>query len=126
MKNLNEAEILSIKRLKAKGIKVAEIADRIEISEARVKQVLKGNITAVSIKDRVYKWKTKNKEGFIKAEINDLLKDYPKMDVEKFTNALTGITCIMKDNETVIYHCDIEKALHCGTEKRDLNPSEWD
>lgn len=71
-------------------------------------------------------YKTKNKEGFVQSEIADLLKSYPGIDMDKFNDALRGITCMRIDNETVIYHCDIEKALRCGFEKRNLTDEEWD
>ena len=41
-KLLNEAEILSIKRLRQKGLQYYEIADRIGISEERVRSICKG------------------------------------------------------------------------------------
>ncbi len=41
VKILNEAELLSIKRLKIKGVKLQDIADRIGIPVERVKQILK-------------------------------------------------------------------------------------
>lgn len=77
-----------------------------------------------SIKERVYGFKTKHKEGFVKGEIDELLKDYPNINMEKFDNALTGITCALVDNEIVIYHCDIELALRCGVEDR--KPRSWE
>jgi hypothetical protein len=40
-KMLNEAEILSIKRLRHKGLKYAEIADRIGVSVERCKAICK-------------------------------------------------------------------------------------
>jgi len=78
------------------------------------------------IQKHVYNFHTKNKEGFVQSEIKDVLKKYPDIDMEKFNDALTGITCKIINNETIIYHCDIEKALYCGVEKRDLTFSEWD
>lgn len=80
----------------------------------------------MTIKEKVYGFKTKNKEGFIKSEIEFLLKDYPNINMDKFNNALIGITCMCINDEIVIYHCDIEKALHCGIENRNLTPEEWD
>jgi hypothetical protein len=79
-----------------------------------------------NIREKVYGFKTKHKEGFVRSEIDTLLKDYPNINMDKFNEALFGITCMMKDNEMVIYHCDVEKALHCGIENRGLRVCEWD
>lgn len=80
----------------------------------------------MNTQEKVYNYKTKNKEGFVQSEINDLLKSYPDINMEKFNDALYGITCMRIDNETVIYHCDVEKALNCGIENRNLYVNEWD
>jgi hypothetical protein len=80
----------------------------------------------MNIPERVSKYKTKHKEGFIQSEIDDLLKEFPAIDMVKFQNALTGITCMIIDDETIIYHHDIEKALICGIEKRNLHFYERD
>ena len=66
-----------------------------------------------NIKEKVYNFKTKYKEGFIQSEIETLLKDYPKINIEKFNNALMGNTCMLINDEIITYHCDIEKALLC-------------
>ena len=79
-----------------------------------------------NIREKVYNFKTKNKEGFIQSEIDTLLKDYPKINMDKFNNALMGNTCMMIDDEIVMYHCDIEKALRCGVENRNLRNLELD
>ena len=79
-----------------------------------------------NIREKIYNFKTKNKEGFVQSEIDMLLKDYPDINLDKFNSALRGITCMMVDNETVIYHSDIEKALRCGIENRNLRSWEWD
>jgi len=78
------------------------------------------------ITDKVYNFKTKNKEGFISNEIDILLKDYPNININKFNEALMGITGILKDGEFVYFHSDIIKALSCGVENRDLQSWEWD
>lgn len=78
------------------------------------------------IREKVYNFKTKNKEGFIQSEIDALLKDYPNINMDKFNSALMGITCMRINDETVIYHCDIDKALRCGIENRNLRIEEWD
>jgi hypothetical protein len=79
-----------------------------------------------NIREKVYSFKTKNKEGFVQSEIDSLLKDYPDINMDKFNSALMGITCMRINDETVIYHCDIDKALRCGVENRNLRSWEWD
>lgn len=81
----------------------------------------------MNIREKIYNFKTKHKQGFIQSEVEALLKDYPEVDMKKFNNALMGNTCMMSDeNEFIMYHCDIYKALICGIEKRDLKSHEWD
>jgi len=78
--------------------------------------------------DLVYTYKTKSEYGFISAEQEELLKQFPEINMEKYENALCGITCMM-DEETngfIIYHCDILTALRCGLENRDMYAYEWD
>ena len=71
-------------------------------------------------------FKTKYKEGFIQSEIDDLLKLYSAINKSAFDSALMGITCIMINDELVIYRHDIEKALECGLENRALTEFEFD
>ncbi len=67
-----------------------------------------------------------NKYGFTQEEILDLLKDFPTVNMDKFNNALMGNTCMMIDDELIQYHCDIDSALRCGIEDRELRIDEWD
>lgn len=87
---------------------------------------MKKKTDTISIQERVDGFKTKHKSGFVKSEIEELLKSYPKIDMEKFNNAMIGITCSGIDGEIIIYHCDVEKAIRCGIEKRSLRTHEWD
>ena len=80
----------------------------------------------MNIHEKVYTFPTKHKEGFVQSEVDQLLRDYPDIDIEKFNSALMGNTCMVKEGEIVQYHWDIEKALLCGIEKRNLNNYEWD
>ncbi len=64
----------------------------------------------MSITERVYNYPTKYKYGFIKSEIEDLLKEYP-IDIDRFNLSMMGHTCMLIDNETIWYHCDIIKAI---------------
>jgi hypothetical protein len=70
-----------------------------------------------NIREKVYNFKTKNKEGFVQSEIDTLLKDYPNINMDKFNIALLGVTCMIINDETVFYHCDIDMALRCGVVK---------
>lgn len=76
----------------------------------------------MNIKD----FKTKSEWGFTSQEIEELLKNYPDVNMDKFNNALMGITCMMVDDELVIYHHDVELALRCGLENRNMKWYEWD
>lgn len=80
----------------------------------------------MNIHEKVYNFPTKYKEGFVQSEVELLLKDYPDIDIEKFNSALMRNSCKVKDNEVIQYHHDIEKALICGIEKRNLSFYEWD
>lgn len=80
----------------------------------------------MNIREIVYNYPTKHKEGFIQSEIDALLKEFPNIDMERFKSALFCITCMGKGNEVIIYRHDIEKALVCGIEKRNLHQSERD
>lgn len=80
----------------------------------------------MNIEDKVNSFKTKHKQGFISSEIEELLSDYPDIDRVKFNNALSGITCMVIDDEIIIYHCDIITALRCGIEKREIRGYEFD
>jgi hypothetical protein len=79
-----------------------------------------------SIGNKVYSFKTKHKEGFTDSEVEELLKDFPDINMDKFNDALMGNTCMMRDGEIIQYHCDILSALRCGIENRDLRVWEWD
>jgi len=80
----------------------------------------------LDVYDKVYSYKTKYRQGFIASEEAELLKQFPDIDMEKYNDAMMGNTCMVIDGQTIIYHCDIEKALLCGIEKRGLYPHEWD
>lgn len=78
------------------------------------------------ITEAVYRYSTKYKEGFIQSELEELLKQYPDINMDKYNDALMGITCMAIDGQAVIYHCDVAKAIICGIENRGLKVWEWD
>jgi len=99
----------------------------------------------MSLKDKVYNYKTKYEMGFTHDEVHDLLQEYPNINMDKFNNAMMGNTCsavkeyVLNPNkfkrifkryiEKLIilnYHCDVLTALKCGIEGRDIYPSEFD
>ena len=69
---------------------------------------------------------TKHTEGYTSTEIEELLKQYPQIDMEKFNLALMGVTGIIRDGDFITYHDDVEKALRSGLEGRNLRTFDWD
>lgn len=75
----------------------------------------------------VYDYHTKNEHGFTELEMEEFLKSlFPDINIGKYNEALIGITCMMIDEEIVIYRCDVLTALRCGVENRDMRQSEFD
>ena len=81
------------------------------------------------IQDLVNNWPTQFEEGLTHLEITNIINTI-KVDNnfshEKFDNAMMGNTCMVKDGQTIIYHCDVVKGIQCGIENRNLNVLEWD
>ena len=79
------------------------------------------------LNDRVYNYKSKSVYGLIEAEIQDVLKDYPDCNMEKYNDAMMGNTCMVNDDKEIInYYCDVYSAILCGVENRDQTLQEWD
>lgn len=78
------------------------------------------------LEEKIYNYPTKYKEGFIKEEIEEIVKEYPSMNMDKFYEALRGNTCTVREGKMITYHCDILKAVTCGLENRNLTVAEWD
>ena len=79
------------------------------------------------IEQFIYTYPTKNKQGFVVEEEQKILKLFPEINMEKYHDALMGNTCMVSpEGQTIIYHCDIFKALLCGIENRNLTVEEWD
>lgn len=71
-------------------------------------------------------FKTNDPRGYSHSEIKELLLNYPNINMDKFNDALMGITCEANESGLIIDHCDIEKAIRCGVYNRRLNSFEWD
>lgn len=133
MKSTKKA-ILALKdtlnKMSKKKIKnIIKKIDKLKIEENSptiLEYLNKINSIGKQIYKDVYGFKTKHPQGFIKTEIEMLLLNYPNINMDKFSNALQGITVTSVKDETVIYHCDIEKALLCGVQDRDLYSYEFD
>jgi len=74
----------------------------------------------------VYEYKTKYNIGFTSTEIKEIISEFPYFNKEEFHNALTSITCQMRDNQLIIYHCDVLTAIKCGMENRKMTILEFD
>lgn len=81
---------------------------------------------SIHLKNLVYNYKTKYEQGFTQEEINELLSRFPKINMDKFNDALMGNTCMTRDGEIIRYHCDIYTALDCGISNRFINQNEFD
>ena len=80
----------------------------------------------MDIREEVNSYKTKHKQGFTREEYMKLLENYPGINMERFYDALNGITCMSIDDENVVFHHDIELAIRCGMEDRSPTTMEWD
>lgn len=80
----------------------------------------------MNIHQMVHAFNTKHKEGFTNSEIQVLVSRFPHVNMGKFNNALSGVSCPMVDGDIVFYKHDVEAALRCGVENRDMRQSEFD
>lgn len=76
----------------------------------------------------VYNWPTESERGFNHMEQAAIIAKIGKenMNMEKYDNAMTGITCITGLHGIITYHCDILTGLICALEDRDPTFLEWD
>lgn len=79
------------------------------------------------IRKYVMNFKASHEMGFTESDIEQVKKDFPYMNFDRFSNAFNGNTCMLdKDLGIISYHCDVETAIRCGVEDRDLNWQEFD
>ena len=68
-------------------------------------------MTGKDLHNIVYEYETKYQEGFTEEEQKDLLKRFPSINVDKYYNTLNGATCVIINDETITYCCDVLTAL---------------
>jgi hypothetical protein len=74
----------------------------------------------------VSNYKTKHPKGFLKSEIDEILKSLPEIKIEKFNEAMGVVTVGIIDNQTLYYRHDVELAIRCCIENRSQTSSEFD
>lgn len=83
-------------------------------------------MTPAQIHEIVYTKKTRFKKGLTGDEIRSLLKKFSSVTERDFNKAMGVTTVQVIKGEVVYFHCDVETALLCCIEKRELKPVEWD
>jgi len=92
-------------------------------------QLKQNEILYDKVKTVVYNFDKQYEIGFTNEEIDVLLKEnYSNINMEKFENALNGITMYINPETHVglIYDIDIVKGIICGIQNRELTAEEWD
>ena len=82
-------------------------------------------LTSKNLSEFIYSYPTKYPEGFLSSETKSILVSH-NIDENEFYKILGVNTCMVRDNQVLNYHCDIELALRCIIENRDKTPGEWD
>lgn len=82
-------------------------------------------LTSENVESFVYDYPTKHVQGFLRSEIMTILEKY-EIDKIKFFDALGVNTCMIIEGNSITYHCDILKGLHCVIENRGQTFEEWD
>ncbi len=99
---------------------------------AKSKEIINGTIKETKeeteyqkLENKIFNYKTKYREGFIKSEIEQLLEEL-NINERRFYKALGVNTCMLIDGEVITYHTDILKGVICAKENREQNILEWD
>lgn len=87
---------------------------------------MKKKIATDQLHEKVYEFKTKYSQGFLKTEIKTLIKEFKGVTLKKMNEKLGGITVGSSPDGYLIYHCDVLTALHCILENRDMYQHEFD
>jgi len=79
-----------------------------------------------SVYDIVYNYPTKYQMGFTNSEIEEVLKNFPNLNREFYSNSIYRVTCMIIDDEMIVYHLDIYNAIICGLQGTNLGGIKWD
>ncbi len=74
-----------------------------------------------AIKEIVYKFPSRHKEGILQKELLELLTQFPNVDISKFNDAMDCLTVIYIDNQMLIYKHDIINAIYSGSKNNSDN-----
>lgn len=77
------------------------------------------------LKDKVYNYPTKYKEGFTTKEQLDLLSEL-NLNKDEYSEKLGIHTCQIINDEIITYHHDVLLAIKLTIEHRDVTVGEWD
>ena len=82
----------------------------------------------MNVKEIIDSFPRKHPNGFDPSELEELLKDFPKIDLEKFNDEIFGDTYLIDDinNLPIRYTHDIYRAIDIAITGRTMNNFEWD
>jgi len=82
--------------------------------------------TTMTVYEKVHSFPTKLQGSFTQSEIDELLKQFGSVNMDKFNDAMMGNTGMFIGGDAVVFRSDVLTALRCGLENRGIRSSEWD
>jgi len=82
----------------------------------------------MNIKKIIDSFPRKHPNGFNPTELEEILKNFPKIDLEKFNDEISGDTYMKDDinNLPIRYTYDIHRAIDIAITVRPVSDVEWD
>jgi hypothetical protein len=77
------------------------------------------------LKEYIYEYPTKHKEGFTDSELLKIIYDL-HLGKGRFFDKLGVNTCMVIEEEIVLYHEDVLRTIRLIWERRDMYHYEWD
>ena len=74
----------------------------------------------------VENFKTISEYGFNREEMIEMVKLYPKININDFWDRLGINTGVIDNGHYITYPVDVELAIKCLLEGREKHPHEWD